>query len=183
MAVFEAGADNGQALDYVIARSGFATMYWSRTVLAKDITWLRAHGYHVVTVDAGLWDNQTDMYQTLVNALNLPDCHESLSALDDRLTEVRDPVHGLASKGAGLVLLISRFDHYTTWEPQVAHALLDIFTGHAAVAALVGIRMLCLVQSDDPDLEIPEIGAHSVPWNRAEFFHKTRHGKALGHGT
>jgi hypothetical protein len=64
-------------------------------------------------------------------------------------------------------------------EPGTAHAVLDIFTGHAAVGALIGIRMLCLVQSDDPDLDIPEIGAYAVPWNNAEWFDRNRHPVAV----
>lgn len=180
MAVFDPDADNGQALDYVIARAGFATMYWSSAVLTKAVTWLRSAGYHIVAVDAGLWGNAMGMHQALGSALDLTDYHGHLAELDDRMTDVRDPVHGLASNGAGLVLVMSRFDRFMAREPDTARALLEIVTGHAATGALIGIRMLCLVQSDDPDLDIPEIGAYRVPWNNADWFDRKRHPDTAG---
>ena len=42
------------------------------------------------------------------------------------------------------------------------------------MAALIGHRMICLVQSDDPSIQFDPIGATPVLWNDAELHPKDR---------
>ncbi|WIX83297.1 hypothetical protein QRX50_22315 [Amycolatopsis carbonis] len=59
-------------------------------------------------------------------------------------------------------------DKFAGAQASVARAVLDIFADQARGALLVGHRMMCLVQSDDPRLSFPAVGATPVSWNDAE---------------
>jgi hypothetical protein len=42
------------------------------------------------------------------------------------------------------------------------------------MAALIGRRLMCLVQSDDPRITFPPVGATGVGWNEAEWLDAKR---------
>jgi hypothetical protein len=77
-----------------------------------------------------------------------------------------------------LALVIKRIDLFMQRQPEVAHHLFDAIAGAARGAALFGNRILCLSQSDDPDIVIPAIGASAVLWNDAEWLDSKRYPRA-----
>ena len=61
------------------------------------------------------------------------------------------------------------FDKFAAAQTDTAQALLDIFAGQARNTALIGRRMMCLVQSNDAKLNSEPVGATPVMWNDAEW--------------
>jgi hypothetical protein len=52
--------------------------------------------------------------------------------------------------------------------------MLDIFAGQAWCAILNGHRIICMVQSNDPQLAFEPMGAMPVMWNDAEWLKSNR---------
>lgn len=170
MAAFDPDLDpHADRLDWRLLRAGFVVRYRQPPVLAASVAWLREHDYQIVSLDAGAWDDAAAMHRDLAAALGFPDYYgKNLDALNDCLGEVATYTYGSNKDTAGLVLVLDRFDRFFRADPRAAQALLDIFASHARVASLIGHRMLGLVRSDDPDLELSAVGATPVATNPAE---------------
>jgi len=55
-----------------------------------------------------------------------------------------------------------------------ANSRLAIFADQARCAILIGNRIICLVQSNDPQLSFGPVGAMPVMWNDAECLNSRR---------
>lgn len=168
MAVF--ATEQARELDFRLVRDSFVTMFRSPALLDSATGWLTARGYQVVVLEAGSWRTAADLHRDLARALDFPDHYgENLNALSDCLRDVVAHDYGADPHATGTVLVFQRYDAFAAREPRVAHAVLDILARGAREAALIGHRMLYLVQSDDPHLDFPGVGATPVVWNDAEW--------------
>jgi hypothetical protein len=110
------------------------------------------------------------MHSNLARAFEFPQYYgRNLDALNDCLQDVAFYCYGAQSDSAGTVLILNHFDGFARSNREVAQALLDIYAGVASMAMLIGHRMLCLVQSDDPQLEFDPVGGSPVMWNPQEW--------------
>jgi hypothetical protein len=151
-------------------------MFFSTEVLRSNVAWLSDHGYRVVHLEASRWRIEQDVHADLALALNFPDYYgRNLDALNECLSDVAGCDYGFSEADAGLVLVMRGIDRFMQRQPRLALDLMDAVVGTARGAALFGHRILCLVQSDDPNLEIPPIGAAVVSWNDAEWMNSNRH--------
>lgn len=176
VAAFDRDSVLTHPLDYRLAAGGFVNLYWSTDVLQSAVAWLRGHGYRVIELDASAWHAERDMHSDLASALDFPDYYgHNLNALNDCLGDVAVGDYGLSLEDAGLALVVRRIDLFAQRQPVIAHHLIEALAGTGRGAALFGHRILCLAQSDDPDLAIPAIGASPVQWNDAEWLASKRH--------
>ncbi len=74
----------------------------------------------------------------------------------------------------GLVIVLRAFDSFATLDRRTAYTLLDIFADQARCAILIGNRIICLVQSNDPQLSFGPVGKMPVMWNDAEWLNSRR---------
>ncbi|MFE4950510.1 barstar family protein [Leifsonia sp. NPDC056665] len=167
MAVWK--ADN-QDPGFNLVQDGFVSKFLSRNVLDDAIWTLQAAGYRIVRLDAGSWADESAMHQSFSTALQFPGYYgRNLDALVDCLGDVAELDYGWAESETGLVVVIDNFDHFRSAMPEVAVTVLDIISGAALRGALLGNRVLCLIRSDDPWLEIGAIGGYSPRWNPREW--------------
>jgi hypothetical protein len=175
MAAFEPDADLTHPLDYRLVHNSFVTLFWDREVLDETTSSLSEHGYDIVVVDAAGWADEGDMHRDLAATLNFPDYYgHNLHALNDCLRDVAAARYGVDPGVTGLALVVLNYDGFTGARPQLAHSLLDIFATQARAAALIGRRMMCLVQSNDPKIRFEPVGATPVIWNPAEWLDSSR---------
>ncbi|HVX43516.1 MAG TPA: barstar family protein [Mycobacteriales bacterium] len=175
MAAFDPSDELNHPLDYELVQNSFVTMFWRQEILRTTTTWLQEHGYVVVTIDTGDWVDEGDLHRDIAAALRFPDYYgRNFDALNDCLSDVAAGDYGADPNATGFVLVLLRYDRYAARQPGPAHRLLDIFASQARNAALFGHRMMCLVQSDDPKLAFPALGATSAEWNRAEWLNSNR---------
>ena len=175
MAAWERDDLMSHPLDLRLVQDTYVTMFWKAAVLRDVTTWLAEASYTVVTVDASEWRDPDGMHRGLAAALSFPSYYgRNLNALDDCLVDVAAGDYGLRLDATGLVLVLLRFDVFATNERDHAQALLDIFARQARSAMLVGHRMMCLVQSDDPELSFDRVGSTAVGWNEAEWLDANR---------
>lgn len=152
---------------YQLARTGPVTLF--RQTLGETTAWLSEHGYQIVRLHAGDWQTQADFHRAIKSALDFPDYYgNNLDALNDCMSEVATYDYGAAKDATGTVLVFTAYDAFAAREPRVAQVILDIIAQTARVAMMVGHRMLCLVQSNDPAISFDPVGAAAVRWHLAE---------------
>ena len=166
-----------ETLDWDLVRNGVVTKFFDPVILSETTGWLEEHGYRIVAVNAGDWNDKSAMHDDIAAALHFPNyTGGNLDALVDYLRGVIVQDYGWATSDTGLVLVIHRFDEFHAKDQRNAHALVDIYADAARRASLLGHRMICLVQSSDPRLEIADVGGTSPGWNHREWLNKNRVG-------
>jgi hypothetical protein len=153
------------------------TLYWRRAILDEHVAWLAEHGYQVLSFDASTWATKAEMLRDIAIALEFPpSSRHSLDGFNDRMRDVVGQEYGWRPDTTGLALVFTRYDAIAAREPDAAHAVLDILTDQSRSAMLLGRRLMCLVQSDDPGIHFGPLGAVAARWNDAETL---RRGPAL----
>lgn len=150
-------------------------LYFREVLVDRDIAALREAGYQIVDVDASGWTDMDKMHRDLADAFNFPAHYgKNWSALNDCLSDVRsfywDPPTGTLR----VVLVLRRFDTFAARYPDEAHLLLDIYAGNQHDALIDGDHLICLVQSEDPSLQLAPVGATTPQWNRDEWLDRNR---------
>jgi RNAse (barnase) inhibitor barstar len=175
VATWDPDAEITHPVDFRLVHNTFVTMFWRSPLLDETIDWLRSHGYHVAEFDAGSWGSDADMYDDVALGLNFPDYFgRNLDALNDCMRDVASGDYGWDADATGLVIVLRAFDAFTAVDRRTAQIMLDIFADQARCAILIGHRIICLVQSDDPRLSFEAVGAMPVMWNDAEQLNSKR---------
>jgi hypothetical protein len=125
----------------------------SRELLADIVTWLSEHGYEVVEVDAS-WLATTHMFRDIGNAVGY-NCHDQWHCLHEGIAE---RIWEASGRATGFVLVLTGFDIFANGHIDDARGLLDAIAGPCWSSMVVGRRAMCLVQTDDPSLELGRIG-------------------------
>jgi hypothetical protein len=169
VAPFDPDSDLSGDIAYQLLTDGFVTLFWRPEVLGRVVAWLSDRGYQVVELDASRWAAEPDLHRDIAVALQFPDYYRhNLDALHDCMRDVVTYDYGWSPAATGLALVFTGYDGFAQRCPRPAQAVLDIMAGNGRSAALFGRRLMCLVQSDDPDLEFAPVGATPVDWNRSE---------------
>ncbi len=176
VATWDADAQTTHPVDFRLVHNTFVTMFWRSSLLDETVGWLRSHAYRVVEFDASSWSSDADMYDDIALALNFPDYFgRNLDALNDCMRDVASGDYGWdADVNTGLVIVLRAFEAFTAVDPRTAQNMLDIFADQARCAILIGHRIICLVQSNDPRLAFEPVGAMPVMWNDAEWLSSNR---------
>jgi hypothetical protein len=150
-------------------------LYWNRQVLAETTAWLSAHGYQITSLNAMTWSAEHDLHREIAGALHFPDYYgHNLDALNDCMRDVVSQDYGWAPNTTGLVLVFIGYDAFAARCARAAQVVLDMLAHQSRNAALLGRRLICLVQSDDPGIRFAPVGATPVAWNDAEWLDSTR---------
>ena len=175
MSAFKPDDDLRGDVAYRLMSSSFVRLFWRSALFDQTLDWLRAHGYHVVRVDASTWTQEADLHRDIAVALDFPDYYgHNLDALNDCLRDVAVGAYGNDAGATGFVLALTGYDAFAAHCPREAHIVLDIVADRARHAMLTGQRMCCLVQSDDPDLRFEPVGSMPVLWNDTEWLDSRR---------
>ena len=146
-----------------LAKNSPVTLYWRTEVLDETLAWCAEHGYQLVRLDAGAWATQNDFHRDIKAALAFPDYYgHNLDAFNDCMRDVALYEYGASRDATGTVLVFTGYDAFAGREPRAAQVVLDIIANAARLAMLVGHRVLCLLQSNDPDLVFEPVGATPV---------------------
>lgn len=176
VATWDPEAETTHPVDYRLVHNTFVTMFWRSSILDEKIDWLRSHSYRVVEFHADSWSSAADMHEDVATALRFPDYFgRNLDALNDCMTDVASGDYGWdAGAETGLVIVLRAFDAFTEVDRRTAQIMLDILANQARCAILIGHRIICLVQSNDPQLAFEPVGAMPVMWNDAEWLNSKR---------
>jgi hypothetical protein len=151
------------------------TLYFRPGVFAETIGRLESDGYQVVTFRSATWTVNT-MHDNFAAALSFPSYYgRNLNALNDCMSDVVNQDYGWNPTATGLVIAFSGYDGFVRADARSANVVLDIIATRSRETALVGRRLLCLVQTDDPDLSLEPVGASVPMWNGPEWLGSKRH--------
>ena len=175
MAAWESDAETTHPVDFRLVHNAFVTLFWRSALLDRTIEWLRTHSYDVVEFQAGSWASAADMFDDVAGGLGFPDYFgRNLDALNDCMRDVASHSYGWHADATGLVIVLRSFDAFARVDRNIAQGMLDIFADQARCAMLIGNRIICLVQSNDPQLSFEPVGAMPVMWNDAEWLNAKR---------
>jgi hypothetical protein len=153
-------------------------LYFKPQVLERDVARLHDAGYHIVPGDASLWFSAADVHRDMAQMFGFPEHYgKNWAALNDCLGDVfdrDDPADIRPAGAAGVVMVLTGFDAFAARCPDEAHQLLDIYASQQRTALLSGHQLICLVQSDDPWLQLAPVGATHPQWNPAEWLNSNR---------
>lgn len=90
------------------------------------------------------------------------------------MRDVASGEYGWPADATGLVIVLTAFDSFAAVDRRTAQIMLNIFADQARSAILIGNRLICLVQSNDPQLSFEPVGAMPVLWNDAELVSSSR---------
>jgi len=172
VATWDADAEVDHPLDFRLVHNSFVTMFWRLSLLEETVEWLRSHSYEIADFDASSWARDADMYAALAVRLNFPEYFGgNLDALDDCMRDVASGDYGWSPDATGLVIVLRGFDAFTEVHGTTAQS---IIATTARSAILIGHRIICLVQSNNPGLTFERVGATPVMWNDTESLDSTR---------
>jgi RNAse (barnase) inhibitor barstar len=115
------------------------------------------------------------MFDDLADRLRFPAYFgRNLDALNDCIRDVASHEYGWPADATGLVIVLRAFDAFATVDRRTAQIMLNIVAHQARTATLFGNRIICLVQSNDPQLSFEPVGAMPVLWNDAELLNSSR---------
>jgi RNAse (barnase) inhibitor barstar len=175
MASWDADAVIMHPIDFRLVQNTFITMYWRSSLLGETVDWLRSQSYAVVEFNAGSWTSAAGMLDDLAERLQFPAYFgRNLDALNDCMRDVAYHEYGWAADATGLVIVLRSFDAFVAADRRTAQIVLNIFADQARSAILVGNRLICLVQSNNPQLSFDPVGAMLVMWNDAELVNSSR---------
>jgi hypothetical protein len=168
MTVFRGDPSEWQRLDWCLLQNGPAALYFDPRLLDADVKWLEAHGYAASVFDCRTWRSEDDAHASLAATLGFPDHYgANLNALSDCLND-------MDIGGEGRLFVFHGFDAVVALMPRFAWHLLDIIAIQARVKLLTGERLLALLQSSDPRLELEPVGRSPVMWNPREWLNMNR---------
>ncbi|GAA3569231.1 hypothetical protein GCM10022197_26910 [Microlunatus spumicola] len=175
MAAFDVGDDLDQDLAYRLIRDSFVSLFWRRRVLQDALANLRGQDYEIVEIDASGRPSTLELLDRFSTALSFPAYFgRNLNALNDCLGDVAEGQYGSDLRRTGLVLVLHHFDDFVGDDPRDAQVVLDIVADQCRLGALIGHRMMCLVQTDDTRHDLAPVGRSRLAWNPAEWLWSQR---------
>ena len=157
--------------DIEILKDGPICMYHNNGTLNEDFSWFSDHSFEVFDMNCQTW-TKNNFHKKIKEALFFPEYYgENLDAFDDCLGDMFN------SKFRGLVLIFRNFDNLVEEHRPTSEGVLDSISRTSREWLLEGHKLICLIQSNDPDLHFPELGGLRPTWNRAEWLDANRRNK------
>jgi hypothetical protein len=157
---------NGQQqsrLDWYLMNFGPIALFHKAEVLADTIVWLEQHDYTVAQAECAACASEEQVLWAIGLALGFP--HRPYPSLDG----FADDCHHLeAPEEGGLTVVLRRFEVVHSRFPEFARQILDIFAWAVWNNLLYGRRLLCLVQSEGPRIQLGRVGGREPWWNPRE---------------
>jgi hypothetical protein len=140
-------------LDYRLMIRSPVRLLHSRELLTDVVTRLREAGYEIVEIDAS-WLATSHMFRDIGNAVGYS-CHDQWQCLHEGVAE---RIWETSGRAVGIVLVLTGFDVFANSHIDDARELLATIAGPCWSSMVVGRRAMCLVQTDDPSLQLGRIG-------------------------
>lgn len=154
--------------DIEILKDGPICKYYQNTVLDEDVNWFIENRFDVYDINVKKW-NKKNFHEELKSNLNFPDYYgENLDAFNDCLGDMRNPRY------KGLVIVFRQYDEFIGNDRKSAEAILDIIAKESRVWLLNGQKLITLIQSNSPQLELPTLGGTRPSWNSSEWLNSER---------
>jgi RNAse (barnase) inhibitor barstar len=155
--------------DFHLLRQGSLNFYYKDSILRPDLDWLRDNGYRIVIFDCSAWKTMNHFHTTISLTLDFPDYYgKNLDAFNDCIGDVVIKEIGIVLVFKNFELMLERLGKYFTLN------LLDILEQHSRSRLLFGERMITILRTNKPGLNLYNFGKSSVLWNSKESLYTAR---------
>lgn len=146
---------------------GSVKLFHKNGVLNQFISGISNEGFDIYNFDCSEWGAK-NYHTDLAATLDFPDHYgKNLDAFNDCLSDV-------VPKNSGIVLVFKNYDSFAEKNADDAYQILDIIQINAWRFLIEDIKLLAFIQSNDPNIDFPDLGGLSAEWNDEEWFNKNR---------
>jgi hypothetical protein len=163
--------------DFQLLHHGHLHLFRHAWALSRLVTDLTGLGYRVVEVVAASCDSADSLRDTVIAAIDdWPTDYGrgSWSGFNDGLMD-----YLLTAECPLVVLVLKGFDQIRGKDEASILALLELLASIARWHLLFGRRLICLIETNDVDLDTGVLGGERPFWNRHEFLLAIRTGDRL----
>jgi RNAse (barnase) inhibitor barstar len=163
--------DDEATLEFRLLQNGCVVLYHNPLLMEEHANALARQGWQVKEMYEAYSGTADEFFGQASSSLDFPNHFgKNLDGFRDCLGDISFP------EGRRLALRLTRFDLVVKHDAQFAHIVLDICAEAERRWLMEGKRVLFLVQSSDPDLRFPPIGATTALWNFEEWLDSKRKG-------
>lgn len=156
-------------LDFEILAEGGVALYYQHEILGEDLAWFALERYEVIQFDEEALDSVEGFHFEARLKLGFPEDYEpTLDNLREALSELHVPDEG------GTALVLPGAHRMAQDDREGFVSLVGVISDLSHEFLLTGQRFVALLQSDDGELEVGEVGARSILWNPRERMAWTR---------
>ncbi|MHB1011208.1 MAG: hypothetical protein ACYC1E_18750 [Propionibacteriaceae bacterium] len=135
--------------------TGAVGIVYDRTVLGAALNDLRARDYRIAAFDCRRWSNPLEAGQELGNALGMPESlPRTIPVVGSYVQELARSDEPFGDLRLRMAVVLGVFDDFLGRHRADALVLLDELAQASRMALLFHHRILVLVQSDDPALDV-----------------------------
>ena len=161
--------NQNQNEDWLLLQNGPASFVRKIEILDELVSELRKLGYVVHRLQAGAWQDDSDMHDSVASAFSFPTYYgRNWPALSDCLSDVAGYAYGSDPDSAGTVVVLEQFSSFQKQDRESADGLVQELVEVAWRGLLFGHRVITLVQVDETHPEI-SLSSQQVHWNRHEW--------------
>lgn len=154
--------------DIEILRDGPICMYYKNSILDEDVNWFYENRFEVYDINVKDW-NRKNYQDNLKKAFDMPDYYGGNSnAFEECLNEK------IYSRYQGLVIVLRRIDEFLNNDSNSSINMLDIIARESRFWLIEGKKLITLIQSNEPFLELPKLGGIEPVWNAQEWMNDSR---------
>lgn len=167
MVVFNDDVQGTHPEDYQLLHCGHLHLFRHSWALSRLVTDLAGLGYDVVEVDTASCDGADSLRDAVIGAIDdWPSDYGrgSWPGFNDGLMD-----YLLTAQRQLVVLVLKGLDQARGHDDACVLTLLDLLASIARWHLLFGRRLICLIETDDTELDIGELGGERPAWNRHEF--------------
>ncbi len=156
-------------LDKKTLAYGPIAKYYDHELLKKDISWYHQVGYKIYELEASKWYTIDDFHSDIHEVFNFPSYYgRNWGAFDDVISEID------SGKIGNILICVKGFDSWYRRDNGNAQIFLDIMSDQTFSALINGKKFITLIQSENPRLNVRDVGAKKVYWNWGEWEDKSR---------
>lgn len=160
--------DGDENLDWSIVRDGPIVKYFSSEILEKHINELDTMRYQIIDISTYNWTKENTL-KKLGESFTFPEYYgENITSFKDCLDDMFD------KKYNGLVIVLRHFNRFYSKEQDFSKDILNTIARVSWTWLLAGKKIITMIQSDDPDFEIHNIGGFEPSWNGWEWLNSSR---------
>nr|WP_157529139.1 hypothetical protein [Kibdelosporangium sp. MJ126-NF4] len=177
MATFEDDVRGTHPEDFQLLHHGHLHLFRHAWALSRLVTDLASLGYEVVEVDAASCDSADSLRDAVIGTIDdWPADHGrgSWPGFNDGLMD-----YLLTAEHPLVVLVLKGLDQARRKDEASVLVLLDLLAAIARWHLLFGRRLICLIETDETELDTGELGGERPGWSRHEFRLAHRTGERL----
>jgi len=144
--------------------TGAVGIIHDRTVLGAAMSDLQAKAYRIAAFDCRRWSNPLEAGQELGAALGMPESlPRTIPVVGSYLEELARSDAPFGDLRLRMAVVLGVFDDFLARHRADALVLLDELGQASRMAQLFQHRILVIVQSDDPSLDVVAVPTMSIP--------------------